>query len=121
MVEAKREKPALFLQVLGGLCESVNRVSTKRQSSYKLAEVLVQELGYMNCNLNYINSYVYKDNIVDVYKIPYTQITVYAQDTGVIGFKIKEPTYACKKYIKEKLTEFSMLETRSNIICERNV
>lgn len=116
---SQRTKDFLPIQVLANLCETVNRVNIKQLNSYKLTRKLVSSMGYIDNDIKYETTYYHDNSLIDLYKAIGGRILIYSTEKHIIGFKVKNPPYAFKRYVKEKLQNFSVLETSGYIICER--
>lgn len=117
--QQRNELEEVSIQMLGYLCQAINRISTKRLKSYKQTKDFIKKLGVKTYKLDYINSYVYKNVFVDVYEYKQGGMLIYSKDEYIIGCKVYHPNYVYRKYLKEVLKNYSMLEIANAVIFER--
>lgn len=109
----------LSIQVLAYVCKTVNRVNIKQLNSFKHTKEFIRSMGYSDIDVEYVTSYCHNNSLIDLFKALQGRMLVYSTKDCIIGFKVKNPPYAFKRYVVEKLQCFSLLETGKNIICER--
>lgn len=110
------ELKLMSLHLLERVCEPVNRVFMKRLDSYKATNTLIKNVGFPYCTVDYLTSYVYKDNFVDVYKCKQSCMLIYAEGSKILGVKVKDPEYPYRKYLDNTLKGYSVLETSGGVI-----
>jgi len=114
-----KTKERLSIQMLAHVCKTVNRVNIKQLNSFKFTKAFIRSMGYSDIDVEYVTSYYHGNSLIDLYKALQGRMLVYSTNKVVIGFKVKNPPYAFKRYVLCKLPEYSLLETGNNIICER--
>lgn len=114
-----KPKNSVSIQVLSYVCETVNRVNLKNVASFKEAEKWAKFIGFRLGKVLYVNSYRYDGYLIDVYEHESKSIIMYIREKTVLGFKILNPNYYYKEYLRDRLKNFSMIEISGGVLYNR--
>lgn len=109
----------ISIKSLVKMCTTVNRLNIKSLKSYKLTCSFLSSLGFIYPDVDYLNSYMVEGIYIDAFSYMNSRIIVYATDEEIIGFRVENIPYLCKKFLSSSLKGFIALETSKYIVYER--